>query len=105
MTQVKFKVKRGDTVRVMTGSLKGQSGVVQKVMLDEGKVIIEGVNVVTRHMRPSQANPNGSVEKTKPVQISNVAVVDSSTNETSKIGYRMEDGKKVRYFKKSGNVA
>jgi large subunit ribosomal protein L24 len=104
MTQPKFKVKRGDTVQVTTGSHKGKQGIVQKVLLDEGKVIVEGVNIVTRHMRPSAVNPEGRIEKTKPIQISNVAVVDPSTNEPSKVGYRMEDGKKVRYYKKSGNV-
>lgn len=104
MTQLKYKVKRGDTVQIMTGSHKGKTGLVKKVLLEDGKVIVEGVNVVVRHKKPDQTHPDGKVEKTLPIQISNVAVVDPNTGDTSKIGYRMENGKKVRFFKKSGDT-
>lgn len=103
MTQPKFKVKKGDTVKVMTGKYRGQTGVVEKVLLDESRVVVDGVNVHTRHAKPSHANPNGSFEVTHPIHISNVAVVDAEDNH-SKIGYREEDGKKVRYFKKTGKL-
>ena len=103
MTQVRFKVKKGDLVEVTTGKNKGRRGVVQKVLLSDAKVIVEGINVVTRHMRPTQTNPNGSMQKTLPIHISNVAVVDPSTNAPSKVAYKMNpDGTKIRIFRKSG---
>ena len=103
MTQPKFKVKRGDTVKVITGKNSGKTGIVKKVILEDQKVIVEGVNVVTRHAKPSQTNPEGPYEVTHPIHISNVAVVDQDGN-TSKIGYKEEDGKKVRFFKKTGKL-
>lgn len=105
MTQVRFKIKKGDLVQVTTGKNKGRRGIVQKVLLSEGRVIVEGVNQVTRHMRPSQANPNGSVVKTLPIHISNVAAVDPTTDAPAKVGYKVnQDGSKVRVFKKTGNA-
>ncbi|CAO5683251.1 MAG: 50S ribosomal protein L24 [Holosporales bacterium] len=103
MTQPKFKIKKGDTVKVMTGKYKGQTGEVTKVLLDEAMVIVDGVNVVTRNVKPSQVNPDGPYQVTKPIHISNVALVDVSGNH-SKVGLKMEDGKKVRYFKKTGEL-
>lgn len=103
MTQPKFKVKKGDTVKVMIGKDKGVVGTVEKVLLDEARVVVTGVNVRTRHAKPSHANPNGSYEVTHSIHISNVAVVNTDGNH-SKVGYREEDGKKVRYFKKTGEL-
>lgn len=103
MTQPKFKVKKGDTVQVTTGKYRGQTGKVTKVLLDESKVIVEGVNIVTRHAKPSQMNPEGPYEVTRPVHISNVAIVDAE-GKPSKVGYRLEDGKKVRFFKKTNQL-
>lgn len=103
MTQPKFKIKKGDTVKVLTGKYRGQIGKVLKMMLDESRVLVEGVNTVTRHARPTQANPEGPYEVTRPIHISNVALVDND-GQSSKVGYRMEDGKKVRYFKKTNNL-
>jgi large subunit ribosomal protein L24 len=103
---VKFKVKRGDLVKVMVGRDKGRTGVVKKVLLDEAKVLVEGINSVVRFCRPTQAAPNGQVSKTLPIHISNVAVVDPTTGTFGKIGYRVgTDGKKERVFKKTGVVA
>lgn len=103
MTQVRFKIKKGDLVQVTTGKNKGLRGIVQKVLLSEGRVVVEGVNQVTRHIRPSQANPNGSITKTLPIHISNVATVDPTTDAPAKVGYKVnQDGSKVRVFKKSG---
>ncbi len=103
MTQPKFKIKKGDTVKVMTGKYKGQTGQVTKVLLDESMVIVEGVNVITRNAKPSHANPEGPYQITKPIHISNVALVDASGNH-SKVGLKIEDGKKSRYFKKTGEL-
>lgn len=100
MTQPKFKVKKGDTVKVMIGIDKGVIGTVEKVLLDEARVVVSGVNVHIRHAKPSHTNPKGSYEVTHPIHISNVAVVNADGNH-SKVGYREEDGKKVRYFKKT----
>lgn len=105
MTQARFKVKKGDFVRVMTGKEKGKVGTVLKVFLDEGRVLVSGVRSVVRFMRPSQAHPDGKVSKNLPIHISNVAVVDPSDNKPSKVGYRVnKDGKKERFFKRTQNV-
>ncbi|MDR3285305.1 MAG: 50S ribosomal protein L24 [Holosporales bacterium] len=105
MTKPNFKVKRGDFVQVMVGRYKGKTGTVKKVFLDEAKVIVEGVNRVVRFMRPTQACPEGKVSKTMPIHISNVALVDSSTDKPGKVEYKIgKNGKKERFFKKSGNI-
>lgn len=103
MTQPKFKVKKGDTVKVMTGKYKGQTGQVLKVLLDEAMIVVEGVNVIRRNAKPSQANPEGPYDITKPIHISNVSLVNGN-GDHSKVGYKTEDGKKVRFFKKTGEL-
>ncbi|MES2607204.1 MAG: 50S ribosomal protein L24 [Pseudomonadota bacterium] len=103
MTQLRFKIKKGDLVQVTTGKNKGLRGTVQKVLLSEARVIVEGINQVTRHIRPSQQNPSGSITKTLPIHISNVSVLDPSTDAPSKVGFKVNpDGTKIRIFKKSG---
>jgi large subunit ribosomal protein L24 len=103
MTQLRFKIKKGDLVQVTTGKNKGRRGTVQKVLLSEARVIVEGINQVTSHIRPSQQNPSGSLTKTLPIHISNVAVVDPSTDAPAKVGFKVNpDGTKIRIFKKSG---
>lgn len=102
MTQIKCKIKKGDTVEVIAGKHRGRRGAVQRVLLNESRLIVEGVNVVTRHMRPSQSNPSGTEEKTKSIHVSNVMAVDLSTDKPGRIGYEIKDGKRVRVFKKSG---
>ncbi|MDR1333512.1 MAG: 50S ribosomal protein L24 [Holosporales bacterium] len=104
MTQPKFKIKKGDVVQVTAGGSRGQRGTVLKVFLDEGKVIVGGVNVVIRNVKPDYKHPDGPYRKEMKIDISNVSLVDPSTNRPAKVGYKIEDGKKVRYFKKSGNV-
>lgn len=105
MTQARFKIKSGDFVRVMAGGYKGETGVVKKVLLDEGRVVVEGVNHVVRHSRPTAENPSGQTEKDLPIAISNVMVVDPSDDRPTRVGYRFNaEGKKERYFKKSGNT-
>ena len=105
MTQVRFKVKKGDLVQVTTGKNKGQRGIVQKVLLSDGKVIVEGINTVRRNIRISEMNPEGFVMKTLPIHISNVGIVDPSTDSIGKVYVRVNaEGKKERVFKKSGNI-
>ena len=104
MTQPKFKVKRGDLVQVMVGKDKGKQGYILKVVLDDAKATVEGVNVVTRNYKPSATNPGGPAQKNLPIHISNLSLVDPSDGKPAKIGYKIQDGQKVRYFKKSGTV-
>lgn len=105
MTQPKFKIKKGDTVQVTAGRNKGQRGTVKKVLLEDAKVVIEGVNVVVRNIRPDYRHPDGSYTKEMPIHVSNVSLIDPTTDKPAKVGYKLnEGGKKVRYFKKSGTV-
>ncbi|MDR1208435.1 MAG: 50S ribosomal protein L24 [Holosporales bacterium] len=105
MTQPKLKIKRGDQVVVVVGRNKGQFGVVSKVLLESQRVFIENVGSVTRHTRPSMQAPNGVLTKPTSFHVSNVALVDPSTNKPARVGTRAtEDGKRVRFFKKSGEL-
>ena len=100
----KLKIKSGDTVKVIAGDHKGSEGKVQKVLADKNKAIVEGVNMVKKHTKPSAQNPQGGiVEKEAPLQISNLSLL-TSNGETTRVGFRMEDGKKVRFSKKSNEV-
>lgn len=88
----------------MSGDDKGKTGEVVKAMPKEGKVVVQGVNLVKRHTKPSQTTPGGIVTKEAPISVSNVAIVDPKSNKASKIGYKEVDGKKVRVARKSGEV-
>ena len=102
---MKTKIKSGDTVRVMTGEHKGSEGVILKIDREEGKVIVEGVNVVKKHEKPSAKNPQGGiVEKEAPVHISNLSLLDPKSGEPTRVGFEERDGKKVRVSKKSNEV-
>ena len=95
------KIKKGDTVRVIVGKDKGREGKVTAVK--NGKVIIEGINQVTKHTKPSQANPQGGIIKqSAPIDMSNVMYV--SKGQVSRVGFRMEGDRKVRFAKKTGEV-
>ncbi len=101
----KFKIKQGDDVVVTRGKDKGKSGSVLKVLRQDDRVIVEGVNMIKRHTRPSQTQPGGIVEKEAAIHISNVAIVDPKDGGPTRVGYRfLEDGRKVRYAKRSGEV-
>jgi large subunit ribosomal protein L24 len=101
----KLKIKSGDTVVVITGEHKGSEGKVLQVFLEKNKAIVEGVNTVKKHEKPSAANPQGGIkEKEAPIHISNLALVDPKSGEATRVGYRTEDGKKVRFSKKSNQV-
>jgi len=100
-----MKVKKGDTVKVIAGDAKGKIGKVLQVLAKKNRIIVEGVNIVSRHTRPSNAYPEGGIiKKEAPIHISNVMLVDSETNEATRVGYNFVDGKKVRYAKKTGNA-
>ena len=100
----KLKIKTGDTVRVIAGDHKGSEGKIVKVLIEKNKVIVEGVNMVKKHMKPSAQSPQGGiVEKEASIQISNLSLL-TSKGETTRVGYKMEDGKKVRFSKKSNEV-
>ncbi|GGE51431.1 50S ribosomal protein L24 [Marinicauda pacifica] len=98
------KIKKGDKVVVLTGRDKGKTGTVSKVVPNEGRVFVSGVNMVKRHQRPTQAQAGGIEEKEAPIQISNVAIADPKTGEPTRVGFKVEGGKKVRIAKKSGEV-
>ncbi len=99
------KIKKGDSVIVLTGKDKGRKGTVTKVMPTEDRVLVQGVNMVQRHTRPSQTNPNGGiVNKEASLHISNVAIADPSSGKPTRVGFKIEGDKKVRVAKKSGEV-
>ena len=99
------KIKKGDSVVVLTGKDKGRKGTVTKVMPTEDRVLVQGVNMVQRHTRPSQSNPNGGiVRKEASLHISNVAIADPSSGKPTRVGFKIEGDKKVRVAKKSGEV-
>jgi large subunit ribosomal protein L24 len=100
----KMHVKKDDTVIVITGKDKGKKGRVIAAYPRENRVLVEGVNMVKRHTRPSQANPQGGIiEREAPIHVSNVMHVDPKSGKPTRIGYKiLENGKKVRIAKKSG---
>lgn len=106
----KIKIKRGDTVIVTTGNknIKGKKGEVIEIIKKEGKdprVIVAGLNIVKKHTKPSAQSPQGGiVEKEASINISNVALIDTKTGEPTRVGYKIEDDKKVRVAKKSGET-
>ena len=102
----KFKVKKGDTVKVLAGEIKGSTGRIVRVIPKMNRVVVEGVNMIKKHQKPSAASPQGGiVEMEAPIHISNVALVDPSTNEPTRVGRKFDDnGNVVRYAKKSGEV-
>jgi len=101
----KLKVKKGDKVKVITGKNKGKVGEIIKVFPAENRVIVSGVNLAKKHTKPSQTSEGGIVQKELPIHVSNVSHIDPKTNEITKIGYKtLEDGKKVRFAKKSGEI-
>ena len=98
-----LKIKKGDTVKVIAGADKNTEGKVLSVDVKNSKVLVEGVNVVTKHTKPSQSNPNGGiVQKEAPIDISNVMLVVKG--KATRVGFKMENGKKVRFAKSTGEV-
>ncbi|MRI62907.1 50S ribosomal protein L24 [Ornithobacterium rhinotracheale] len=105
MAQVKLKIKKGDQVVVLSGSDKGKKGEVLEVRPKDNKAIVQGVNMIKKHTKPSAQNPQGGILETEaPIQISNLAIVDPETGKATRVGFRMEGDKKVRFAKKSGKT-
>ena len=102
---MKFKIRKGDKVTVTTGRDKGKVGEVVRVMRKESRVIVQGVNMVKRHTRPTQGSAGGIVEKESSLHISNVAHIDPKSDRPTRVGIRIEKGgRKVRYAKRSGEA-
>jgi large subunit ribosomal protein L24 len=99
------KIKKGDSVIVLTGKDKGRQGTVLKVVPDENRALVSGINMVSRHVKPSQTNPQGGIKRQEAlIHISNLANADPKTGEATRVGFKMDGDKKVRYAKKSGEV-
>ena len=97
------KLKKGDKVVVLAGKDKGKEGEIVQVLPKDGKAVVEGINIAIRHMRQSQQNQGGRQPKAMPVDLSNLALLDSKGNAT-RVGFRVEDGQKVRFAKTTGET-
>ncbi|MDR1026254.1 MAG: 50S ribosomal protein L24 [Lactobacillus sp.] len=101
----KLKIKKGDQVIVLSGEDKGKTGEVIKAMPTENKVLVQGINLVKRHQKPSQTNPGGIITKEAAINASNVALIDPKSGKATRVKYdTSKDGKKVRVAVKSGEV-
>jgi large subunit ribosomal protein L24 len=101
----KLHVKKGDKVVILAGKDKGKQGEVIKALPAENRVVVQGLNLVKKHQKPSHTSQGGIVEQEAPIHVSNVAHVDPKTNEATRVGFKfLEDGRKVRFAKKSGEV-
>ncbi len=99
------KIKKGDTVVVLSGKDKGKTGEVTRSMPKDGKVVVSGVNIATRHKKPSQVNPQGGLERAEaPMHVSKVALADPKSGKATRVRFEVRDGKKVRVAVKSGEV-
>ncbi|ARD48141.1 50S ribosomal protein L24 [Sporosarcina sp. P37] len=98
-------VKKGDKVMVISGKDKGKTGVILTAYPKKDRVLVEGINIVKKHTKPNQENPQGGiVSQEATIHVSNVMVIDPKTGEPTRVGYKLEDGKKVRIAKKSGEA-
>lgn len=102
----KLHIRTGDTVKVITGNSKGKTGKVVSVITDKNRAIVEGVNVVTKHVKPTAQNPNGGIEKREAaIHVSNLMLVDLATGEVTRTGRKLDEkGKLQRYSKKTGQL-
>jgi large subunit ribosomal protein L24 len=103
---VKLHIRKGDTAIVIAGNGKGNKGKVLEIFKDKNRAIIEGVNMITKHVKPSANNPEGGIEKTEaPIHISNIMLVEPSNGEPTRIGRKLnEEGKSQRFSKKTGEL-
>ena len=102
---MKFKIKKGDKVVVLSGRDKGKSGEVLGVLRAESRVLVQGVNMVKRHTRQQPGQPGGIIEKEAAIHISNVAHLDPKSQKPTRVGYRfLGDGRKVRFARRSGEI-
>ena len=102
---IKLKIKTGDSGVVIAGEHKGQKGKILNVDREKNRAIVEGINLISKHTKPSAQNPQGGIiKKEAPIHISNLSLLDPKTGELTKVGYEVRDGKKVRVSKKSKQV-
>ncbi len=100
----KLHVRKGDQVMVLSGDDKGKTGLVIQVIPDKNRAVVEGVNIVKKHVKATQNEPGGIQEMESTIHISNLALVDPKTGEATRVGRRIENGESVRFSKKTGNV-
>jgi large subunit ribosomal protein L24 len=98
------KLKKGDRVVVLAGRDKGKEGEILRVIPKENRAVVSGINVVVRHTRQSQTSQGGRIPKEAPLDLSNIALIDPKDGGATRVGFRFEDGKKVRFAKKSGET-
>jgi len=100
------KIRRDDEVIVLAGKDKGKTGKVTKVLVESSKVFVEGVNLIKKHTKPvpQLQQPGGIIEKEAPLQVSNVAILNPKSGKADRVGFRFEDGKKVRFFKSDNEL-
>ena len=100
------KIRRDDEVIVLAGKDKGKTGKVTKVLVEDSKVFVEGVNLIKKHQKPvpQLQQAGGIVEKEAPLHVSNVAILNPTTGKADRVGFRVEDGKKVRFFKSNNEL-
>ena len=100
---VKFKIKKGDKVIVIAGKDKGKKGDVMQIIIDENRAVVSGVNIAKRHAKAQGANEGGIINKTLPIHISNLALLDPKDGKATRVGYKtLDGGKKVRVAKRTG---
>jgi len=104
MANIKIHIKKGDRVLVIAGKDKGKQGEVMQVIPKKYRAIVDGVNQARKHMKPTQDNPGGIQDIAMPIHISNLMLIDPKTGNATRVGRRVEDGKIVRYAKKSGET-
>ncbi len=102
----KLHIRKGDTVKVISGNERGKTGKVVSVLIGESKAVIEGLNIISKHTKPSAANPNVGIDKKEaPIHVSNLMLVDPATGNPTKVGRKLDDkGKLQRYSKKTGEI-
>lgn len=105
MSRAKLKIKKGDQVVVLTGKDKGTKGEVLNILREQNRVLVQGVNIVTKNTKPSQISAGGQQKVERSIHLSNVALADPKTGEPTRVGYKvLKDGKKVRVARKSGET-
>ena len=104
MIKVKIKLKKGDNVLVTTGRDKGKSGSILSIIPKKNRAIVKGVNIVKRHQKPSKQSGGGIIEKELSIQLSNLAFISIKDGKKTKIGYKLEKNKKIRFERKTGEI-
>ena len=104
MSKVKIKLKKGDNVLVITGKDKGKSGSILSIIPKNNRAIVKGVNMVKKHQKPSKQSGGGIIEKELSIQLSNLAFISIKDGKKTKIGYKLEKNKKIRFERKTGEI-